>query len=242
MFASMRFRARIIGESGAVAGLFTFFDDKNEADIEILTRDPNSTYRFTNQPSVDKKGNDVPSASQAPTGLPVWTDWRVHRIDWVKGTVRWYVDDQLVATNTYNVPRKPSGIVLNMWSDGGVWGGNMTVGDSAEMHVQWVQVAFNTSGKRTGPGKHRGNKKRSLDELEDERDATGLHDELHDSRTHWFQKRKSKACSTVCAIDDVSQVGTPEIRFTASAPSRAEATGSLMLATCLALGMAFMLL
>lgn len=45
MHASMRMRARVVGDEGAVAGFFTFFDDDNESDIEILTDDPDAVIR-----------------------------------------------------------------------------------------------------------------------------------------------------------------------------------------------------
>jgi beta-glucanase (GH16 family) len=229
MYASMRFRARVTGSAGAVAGLFTFYDDNNEADIEILTRDPHTTYRFTNQPAVDKKGDDVPAASQAPTDLPSWQQWRTHRIDWVRGVVRWYVDDVLVARNSYSVPRRPSGIVLNLWGDGGEWGGEMAVGDQALMDVQWVEMVFNTSGRRDGPKKRKGSKKTKR----------GLH-AVDDAPAHWFQKRKKRRnCMTVCAIDDVAQIGFPEVKFIASMASAGGAARAWLLVACLAIALDF---
>ncbi|KAF2430512.1 concanavalin A-like lectin/glucanase [Tothia fuscella] len=188
LHATLRFRARVRGASGAVAGLFTFYDDNNESDIEILTRDPPTTYRYTNQPAT-KKGDDVPSASKSPENLPAWDEWHTHRIDWLPRMSRWYIDDKFIVQNSYGVPRKPSGLILNMWSDGGVWSGDMKVGESAEMQIQWVQVVFNTSGKRDGPGGKKGGKtKRSLQE---------------------------KGCSTVCRVDGVEKEGFPEVAYVA---------------------------
>lgn len=37
-----------------------------------------------------------------------------------------------------------------MWSDGGVWSGNMTVGQTAYLDVSYVEMVFNTSGPVTG--------------------------------------------------------------------------------------------
>lgn len=48
--ASMRMRARVVGDEGAVAGFFTFFDDDNESDIEILTDDPDAVIRYVAAP------------------------------------------------------------------------------------------------------------------------------------------------------------------------------------------------
>ncbi|KAJ9648016.1 hypothetical protein H2199_001793 [Coniosporium tulheliwenetii] len=129
LHASVRFRARITGGPGAVAGLFTFVDDTNESDIEILTSDPDTTVRYSNQPTVDKEsGEEIPGSSLPVTGLESWREWHTHRIDWLEGRSSWYVDGELMARSEYSVPRKPSGLVMNLWSDGGSWSGNMSVG------------------------------------------------------------------------------------------------------------------
>jgi beta-glucanase (GH16 family) len=205
LHASLRFRARIVGAPGAVAGLFTYFDDTNESDIEILTSDPPTKYRFTNQPAT-RKGDDVPGASVAPSNLPTWNEWRTHRIDWLPSMSRWYVDGKFIAQNNYSVPRKPSGLVLNMWSDGGVWSGNMSVGDSAELQVQWVQVVFNTSGKREGPGGSRGGHKRK-------RWLADLAGESLNEGVRVFEKRGEKGCKTVCKVDGVEKDGFPQVAY-----------------------------
>ncbi|KAF2790207.1 glycoside hydrolase family 16 protein [Melanomma pulvis-pyrius CBS 109.77] len=189
MHCSMRMYGRVSGSKGAVAGFFTFYDDDNESDIEILTNDATDVIRYTNQPSVDKEGNEVQVASVAPTKLPRWDDWQTHRIDWLPKNSYWFLDGNQVAANTYSVPRIPSYLVMNMWSDGGTWSGNMSVGDSAEFHIQWIELIFNTSGPVEGPGGSR-NDKRSMDLLE---------------------KRKAKGCEVVCKVDGVKQIGTPEV-------------------------------
>ncbi|KAF2661278.1 glycoside hydrolase family 16 protein [Lophiostoma macrostomum CBS 122681] len=177
MYVSMRMYARVLGAKGAVAGFFTFFDDQNESDIEILTDDATDTIRYTNQPAVGSDGNDVPGASLEKSKLPAWDEWQEHRIDWLEKECFWYADGRQVARNTYSVPRKVSYLVINMWSDGGVWSGNMTEGSSAEFQIQWIEMVFNTSGPVEGPG---------------------------------FEKRKEEGCKTVCKIDGVQTVGTPE--------------------------------
>jgi hypothetical protein len=201
LHASVRFFARVRGDTGAVAGLFTYEDGSDESDVEILTRDNTTTVRYTNQPAVDNKtGDEVPGASQTRHGLPSWTGWHVHRLDWNPTESLWFVDGELVADSTYSVPRKPSGVVVNMWSDGGEWSGIMPVGDQAELQLQWIEVVFNTSGSRDGP--KTGN--RSGGNGKSKRGVLG-------------KRKASKNCKVVCAADGVSRVGWPEIRFTADA-------------------------
>ncbi|KAH7385796.1 concanavalin A-like lectin/glucanase domain-containing protein [Pyrenochaeta sp. MPI-SDFR-AT-0127] len=190
MHVSMRMYGRVKGSKGAVAGFFTFYDDTNESDIEILTDDPTDQIRYTNQPAVDKQGNEIQAASVGPTNLPRWDEWQEHRIDWLPKNSYWYLNDKQVAANTYSVPRKSSFLVLNMWSDGGSWSGNMSVGDSAEFQIQWIEMTFNTSGPYNG----------------------GKKQEKRETESSWFnRKRAAKGCETVCKIDDVAQVGTPEV-------------------------------
>ncbi|ORY15546.1 concanavalin A-like lectin/glucanase domain-containing protein [Clohesyomyces aquaticus] len=207
MHCSMRMLARVKGSKGAVAGFFTFFDDTNESDIEILTDDPTHKIRYTNQPAVDKKGNEVQSASVAPDNLAPWDEWQTHRIDWLDKNSYWFLNDKQVAANTYSVPRKPSGVVINMWSDGGEWSGNMSVGDSAEFQIQWIELAFNTSGPVGGPGG--GNKKREALDLEGGTQLDTVEPMMGRDMNEW--KRKSKGCEVVCKIDGVKQIGTPEV-------------------------------
>ncbi|KAA8624440.1 glycoside hydrolase family 16 protein [Pyrenophora tritici-repentis] len=187
MHVSMRMYGRVQGTKGAVAGFFTFFDDENESDIEILTKDPTDQIRYTNQPAVSKDGNEVAVASVGPTDLPRWDDWQTHRIDWLPKNSYWYLNQKQVAANTYSVPRKQSFLVMNMWSDGGTWSGNMTVGESAEFHIQWIEMTFNTSGPYAGIAQNK-------------RDTSGM-----------LEERSKGGCKTVCKIDDVKQVGTPEV-------------------------------
>lgn len=68
----------------------------------------------------------------------------------------------------------------NLWSDGGVWSGNMTKGESAYMEIEFIEMAFNVSGNNRG---YSGRK---------------------------VKRGKSHKCGKICVIDDVAVVGTPE--------------------------------
>lgn len=102
-----------------------------------------------------------------------------------------------VANNTYSVPRKPSGLVVNMWSDGGGWSGNMSVGGSAEYHIQWIELVFNTSGPVGGPG--------------------GGYERREEEEAAAVEKRKSKGCRVVCRVDGVEDDGFPEVAHVSAA-------------------------
>ncbi|KAF2747298.1 glycoside hydrolase family 16 protein, partial [Sporormia fimetaria CBS 119925] len=150
LYASLRMRARVLGSPGGVAGFFTFYNDTQESDIEILTRDPVTNVRYTNQPALNDEGDEVAGASQDVGGLKSWEEWREHRVDWLPGESVWWVDGGEVARSRYMVPTVESYLVLNMWSDGGEWSGVMEEGASAELQVEWIEMVFNVSGEMRG--------------------------------------------------------------------------------------------
>jgi hypothetical protein len=79
-----------------------------------------------------------------------------------------------------------------MWSDGGVWSGNMSVYDEAFLQIQWIELVYNTSGPYSGS-------KRT-----DQHGASGL-----------LEKRKgTPGCRAVCSIDEnIDVTGTPALLY-----------------------------
>ena len=155
LHASFRVSARVSGSSGAVAGIFTYANDESESDIEILTRDNVTQIRATNQPSEDAQGNAIRDAETQVTlpsnsGGGNWHDWNTYRLDWLPGKSEWFVNGVGVVNKTYGVPGLPSQFLLNTWGNGGPWSGNMTVGGTARMEVQWVEMVYNVSGDAGG--------------------------------------------------------------------------------------------
>ncbi|KAL2802367.1 concanavalin A-like lectin/glucanase domain-containing protein [Aspergillus granulosus] len=145
--ASIRIRARVRGDPGTCAGIFTYYDDVNESDIEILTRDPTNHVRYTNQPGLDANGNEIPEATVEAVmgGGAVWTDWNDYRLDWTAELSSWYLNGELAHTKTYGIPTQPSTFIMNMWGDGGVWTGDMAVGAAAYLDIEWVEILYNTA-------------------------------------------------------------------------------------------------
>lgn len=209
LFLSVRYMARISGSPGACAGFFTYLPPGSdptsvqEADIEVLTGAPTNRVQFTNQPSFDDQGRDLPESSVNST-IPVtndYTQWNVWRMDWMPGQTSWYVNDVSVANITFQTPKDPAGLIMNMWSDGGLWTGNMSVGQSAYMNVQWIEIAFNTSGNS-----HNDPDKRDLDSV---------------MSFNRLPKRDPTQCAAVCSIDEnVTKVGTPKLLYGVASPSK----------------------
>jgi hypothetical protein len=224
---------------GAVAGLFTYYSRTSESDIEILTRDPPNTIRYSNQPDYNP-GNDsaIPGASTHST-LPsnkIYTEWLNHRIDWFDGLSRWWVDGEMVLEKTINVPRDPSGLILNLWSDGGEWSGGMSVGSEVVLGVEWIEMVFNTSGSIQGPpvpsgkmtssgpggkdgGGRRGRRRRGRKKSK----RGGVDGNV---------KTDEEKCKVACSVDGVRKVGFPELLLnTGAATATATATAPATTAT-----------
>ncbi|KAK5089668.1 hypothetical protein LTR70_006523 [Exophiala xenobiotica] len=135
-------------DSGAVLGLFFYHNDTQESDIEILTRDPINQIHYTNQPDYDDSAHEEIAGASTEVTMPhdyVMTEWLDHRIDWFDGVSRWYINGDLVLDKTINTPSTPSTVFMNLWSNGGSWSGNMSVGAQVYVGVQYVELAYNTS-------------------------------------------------------------------------------------------------
>lgn len=114
---SLRLRARVTGARGACAAFFTYANDTQEADIELLTRDEDHIVGFNTQPSIDIHGNYINAThfnETLPNGL-TREEWITYRMDWVEGQVVWYIDNVYKGNTTTNVPVVPSHLYITMW-------------------------------------------------------------------------------------------------------------------------------
>ncbi|KAI0192085.1 concanavalin A-like lectin/glucanase domain-containing protein [Xylaria flabelliformis] len=151
-YLTMRMLARSRGASGAVTALFTYTANPNvqEADIEFRTQTALDQVQYTNQPgTVD--GEEQPEATRVVALSGPWTEWQEHRYDWTPGSSDWYVDGKKVASIQFQTPTAPLSVIMNVWSDGGVWSGVMGAGGEAEMQVQWLDLTYNTTSQQA-PG------------------------------------------------------------------------------------------
>ncbi|KAI2642522.1 glycoside hydrolase family 16 protein [Xylaria nigripes] len=197
-FLSVRMYARTLGAPGAVTAMFTYRDsgdpDKlktvQEADLEIRTIDPTDKVQYTNQPSYSADGDDIPAATRNAT-TPVqadWTQWSVHRLDWSPKNTTWFIDGNQAASIAFQVPRDPSQVIFNAWSDGGPWSGNMSVGTEAYLQIQWIEVVYNST-------EHKNSHKRDEDSI-------------------WPLSKRSKGhCKNICSIDDSPTTGMPVLLY-----------------------------
>ncbi|KAM7202354.1 Concanavalin A-like lectin/glucanase domain containing protein [Naviculisporaceae sp. PSN 640] len=203
-YLSVRMLARTIGAPGAITALFTYrHSDKianvQEADLEIRTRDPRNTLQYTNQPSYTEDGDDIEEATQNAT-MPEgrdWTAWAVHRLDWSPTTTEWYIDGIKVANNSFQTPRDASKVILNAWSDGGEWSGNMTNFDAAYLQIQWLDITYNTTDEKTAKFKR------------DEGDLLSGRDDVGPQGALLARATDQGTCKVVCSIDETTNLGQP---------------------------------
>ncbi|KAJ5120300.1 Endo-1-3(4)-beta-glucanase [Penicillium bovifimosum] len=202
---------------GACAGIFTYHDLTTESDIEILTRDPSHRVHYANQPDYDFAADEeIPGASTI-ADLPVpWTNWSTHRLDWQADMSRWFVDGQIQDARSYGVPELQSMIVLNLWSDGGLWTGDMGIGDSVYLGVEYIELAYNRSSDVSrglyGPfSENHGGHQNVLSADDDdglEADGKGMckpgRQGRECRRKKWKKRPRRGFCRRPCNIDEFS--------------------------------------
>ncbi|KAL1843406.1 hypothetical protein VTJ49DRAFT_1756 [Mycothermus thermophilus] len=201
-YLSIRMRARTVGAPGAITALFTYrtadtLAEVQEADLEIRTSDPRDVLHYTNQPSYTEAGDVIPGATINTTmpGGREWTSWATHRLDWTPGRTTWYVDGEETASSEFQAPRDESTIIVNAWSDGGIWTGNMSRFDAAYLQVQWIELVFNSTARRNGPGGDEVSKKK-------------------------VRRGGERGCKVVCSIDETPLLGTPVLLWESGAARR----------------------
>jgi len=232
-FLSVRMLARTIGAKGAITALFTYkhsekLAEVQESDLEVRTSDADDIIHYTNQPAYTDDGNTNTLATtnvSLPDGLK-WTDWAVHRLDWTPERNTWYINGKQVAQIAFQTPRDSSKVILNAWSDGGQWAGNMSVTDAAYLQVQWFEIVYNS----TESVKH-GHKRRA---------DGGLHVEDFGAQSPQLRRRAdapAQGCKAVCSIDESPKQGQPVMLWNNAATRIIERSGLAGWIPVLVLGM-----
>lgn len=181
---------------GACVGIFTYHARNSESDIEILTSDPPNRIRYANQPDYDPITDKMIPGASSIIDLPVpWTTWSTHRLDWLAGSSRWWVDDEPQVANAYQVPAAESRLVINLWSDGGEWTGDMRLGDSVYLGIEYIELAYNRSSDAVrqaipSPSRHGAHQNASMSVAEAEELEEELWEPETDALTGTAKKRK----------------------------------------------------
>jgi beta-glucanase (GH16 family) len=119
LYMSLRFRARLSGAPGACAAFFAYKNDSQEADIELLTRDPEDIVGFNTQPTLDIHDRHIPGShwNMSIPGNASRETWINYRMDWVADQVVWYTNGIEMANTSVNVPSAPCRLSLSLWGE-----------------------------------------------------------------------------------------------------------------------------
>jgi len=91
----------------------------------------------------------LPPGNPAPGAYS--KDFHIYTLEWEPNVMRWFIDDQLIHTNTNTngIPHTPHYLILNT-AVGGAWPGNpdATTEFPAMMLVDYVRVYRKATGKK----------------------------------------------------------------------------------------------
>lgn len=245
-YLSARFFARVVGDSGACAGMFTWLcstvscsttsSNVQEADIEILTDGPRNKIQLTNQPSESPSGDTLTQATLNATlpGGVDWTAWNEYRYDWLPGMSTWYVNGVRVGNIGFQAPKDPSGIIINMWSNGGSWTGNMSVNGASYLQIQWIELVYNTSGPVEGAAKvdsEKLNLAKRASMIATSKVTGQFGSSPEELNVHApLKSRADASCFRVCSVDtNVTTIGTPVVMSIARRETAGYSSLSLIL-------------
>ena len=112
LFASVRTTMQVSTVAGTVSSPFFYKSDSQEADIEVLTGGNFKGVHYTNQ-KVDS------AAAQTTKSLPLTPDlttgFHEYRLDWLPDRTDFYLDGELQASFTENVPTEAGKWLWNNW-------------------------------------------------------------------------------------------------------------------------------
>jgi len=140
-YGTVEARVRVPAGRGLWSALWmlpAFGDSRPEVDIlEVLGHDTRTSYQ-----SLHRTDRDSEPLQHAERGSDLADGWHVYRLEWLPGSLRWYVDDRLVFTvEGEDVPDEPMYIMANL-AVGGSWPGfpNNTTRFPASMSIDYIEV------------------------------------------------------------------------------------------------------
>lgn len=134
--------------SGVISSFFTYTGPSyngapwDEIDIEFLGND--TTKIQFNYYTNGIGGNEI----IYDLGFDAANSFNTYAFDWQADYISWYVNGELVATATDNIPSNPSKIMMNMWNTYGIneWAG-VYRGEDANVSYEWVRYTPNNGNQ-----------------------------------------------------------------------------------------------
>lgn len=124
--------------SGSVSAGFIYVNNsQTEIDIEFTATDVADIYQ-TNWLNPNPK-KDPTSANATSTGTyepDATSTFHTYKFVWAPGTVTYYIDGNVTAVHTTNVPKASAYFMINHWgTDSLYWGGYATLGTPRYLYV-----------------------------------------------------------------------------------------------------------
>ena len=112
LYGSVRTKMQVSAVAGTVSSPFFYEADNQEADIEVLTGGTSKGVHYTNQ----RLNNDsIQTTKLLPLTADLTTGFHEYRLDWLPDRTDFYLNGQLQATFTDNVPTKAGKWLWNNW-------------------------------------------------------------------------------------------------------------------------------
>jgi beta-glucanase (GH16 family) len=156
LYGRFETRAKFASGSGVVSSLFTFYDhwsdpaleeNWNELDVEFLGGHP-GTIHF-NVIHFSDAGYKTMHQAGAETSFNPADDFHVYTIDWLPDVVHFYVDRELLHSQTNQIEEQvnlPQKLMMNVWPVQSTPGLNEWAGEFDESalgtaaHYDWIRV------------------------------------------------------------------------------------------------------
>jgi hypothetical protein len=125
-YASVRTNAILSNVPGTCQGIFFYWDDQNEADIEVLSDLRSQANQGSVNPPTVWYSNQANNAGEEPTndqvdfpsGANPFDEVHEYRIDWRADRTEFFFDGIKQTTLTSNVPKTPGRWIWNNWANG----------------------------------------------------------------------------------------------------------------------------
>jgi hypothetical protein len=125
-YASVRTKAILSNVPGTCQGMFMYWDDQNEADIEVLSDVRSEANLGSVNPPTVWYSNQANTAGEEPTndqvdfpsGVNPFDEVHEYRIDWRADRTEFFFDGVKQTTLTSNMPKTPGRWIWNNWANG----------------------------------------------------------------------------------------------------------------------------
>ncbi|TFK90382.1 glycoside hydrolase family 16 protein [Polyporus arcularius HHB13444] len=142
---------------GVCHGFFTYKNDCQESDIEILTSHfTTGNDRITPGLQLTNQATSCNSSQNTRDAIPYPQDPTAaaheYTLEWSRKSTKYYFDGALIATMDTNVPYVPSAFLWNSWSSGNV---NWTSGPPTEdaiLRISKIDIKYTTSSAQRTVG------------------------------------------------------------------------------------------